>query len=209
MEDAVSDLEPDGLETRLRECLTHRADGIDPSSHLVHEARARSHDISRRRYGLSALAVVPATAAVVFGSIALANGSSPAVRSTDVRATATATASASITPRAVGRDAHGNCPTITVPDLKRLQRKAARLPRNPVSVARFLKGHKGLQLIVENGQKGSRAHPAGRFAYEVVPRKNVPGWLTHPNTRGMKIISVSPFGCRFQRIGPLKSLQSK
>jgi hypothetical protein len=64
------------LDQQLRDCLRRHADDAHPKPKLASDAKARSRQLARRAHATVALALVPATAGVTIGSVALADAGS-------------------------------------------------------------------------------------------------------------------------------------
>jgi hypothetical protein len=66
------------LETQLRECLSRHAEAAGVPADLARATRLRSRQLSRRRSTATVVAIVPVTAAIVFGAVTLSGTSSRA-----------------------------------------------------------------------------------------------------------------------------------
>jgi hypothetical protein len=106
------------LDDQLRHCLHRHAEGVTAAPGLSIAARVRSQRMGRTSHALTALAVVPVTAGVVAGGVALA---SPAHHRQQSRVTAANTPSAKPSPTAAPQTiTYRECPQGTSPKLKAL-----------------------------------------------------------------------------------------
>jgi hypothetical protein len=63
------------LESQLRDCLSRHADDALPRNEMLRGARDRSRQLGRHRQSAAVVAMIPVTAGVVGGAVALAGGS--------------------------------------------------------------------------------------------------------------------------------------
>lgn len=124
------------LETQLRDCLSRHAAAADVSADLAVATRLRSRQLSHRRNAATVMAIVPVTAVIVIGAVALGGTSS---RSSEllVRPLASSTA---VSPTAPMTSPHGlsNCKAGTVPDVAPLSRQRFFTSGGPQTVTDLL-----------------------------------------------------------------------
>jgi hypothetical protein len=126
------------LDDELRRCLQRHAEGVTAAPDLGHAARARSQRMGRRSHAVAALAVVPVTAGMVAGGVALA---SPAHHAQQVRVTVhtpSAAPSASDAPKTIS---FSQCPKGTSPRLKALDGSLASYVPRPGAVQQIHTRH--------------------------------------------------------------------
>lgn len=124
------------LETQLRDCLSRHAEAVDVRPDLAVTTRVRSRQLSRRRSAATVVAIVPITAAIVIGAVALSGGSS---HSPELRVQPVASSTAT-PPTAPVTAQHGvrECKPGTVADVAPVTRNRFLAPGGPQTVTNLL-----------------------------------------------------------------------